>query len=168
MTRSRARFFMLALIAFGTVLFAMMPHIAAAVGMLIGGWASDHLMEKTGSATLGRKLPVIVGKTGSFVGALTFMGSLALAGVSAYVFILGDGKRLVIDPACAAARRLGSTGSSEPGGRFSACSRYTSCSSVCSAWCAGTGTGPLGSHFCMTDAPTNNATGYHFLCFDPH
>jgi MFS transporter, ACS family, D-galactonate transporter len=156
-------------------LFAVMPYIAASVGVLVGGWASDYIIKKTGSATLGRKLPVIVGllmattivaanyvdtnvavvaimsfvffgqgmcnlgwtvitdvapkgyigltagifnlcanlagivapivigvivgKTGSFVGALTFMGSLALAGVFCYVFILGDVKRLEIDPA---------------------------------------------------------------------
>lgn len=156
-------------------LFAVLPYIAASAGVLIGGWASDFIIKKTGSATLGRKLPVIigllmattivaanyvatnvavvaimsfvffgqgmcnlgwtvitdvapkgcigltagifnlcanlagivapivigviVGKTGSFVGALTFMGSLALAGVFCYVFILGEVKRLEIDEA---------------------------------------------------------------------
>jgi ACS family D-galactonate transporter-like MFS transporter len=156
-------------------LIAVMPYIAASVGVLVGGWASDFIIKKTGSATLGRKLPVIVGllmattivaanyvatnvavvaimsfvffgqgmcnlgwtvitdvapkgyigltagifnlcanlagiiapivigvivgKTGSFVGALTFMGSLALAGVFCYAFILGDVKRLEIDTA---------------------------------------------------------------------
>lgn len=30
---------------------------------------------------------------------------------------------------------------------------------------AGQGTGPLGTNICDYDAPTNNATGYHFLCF---
>ena len=31
----------------------------------------------------------------------------------------------------------------------------------------GQGTGPLGAVDCEYDAPTNNATGYHFLCFSP-
>jgi hypothetical protein len=30
---------------------------------------------------------------------------------------------------------------------------------------AGQGTGLLGTNFCDYDAPTNNATGYHYLCF---
>jgi ACS family D-galactonate transporter-like MFS transporter len=155
--------------------YQMMPYIAASIGVLAGGWASDYIIKKTGSATLGRKLPVIVGllmattivganyvetnvavvaimsfvyfgqgmcnlgwtvitdvapkgyigltagifnlcanlagivapivigqivkNTGSFVGALTFLGAIALAGVFSYVFILGDVKRLEVDPA---------------------------------------------------------------------
>ena len=30
------------------------------------------------------------------------------------------------------------------------------------------GKGPNGSNFCMYDAPTTNATGYHYLCLDPN
>lgn len=30
------------------------------------------------------------------------------------------------------------------------------------------GTGPLGTTHCMYDAPTTNATGYHYLCLDPN
>lgn len=33
---------------------------------------------------------------------------------------------------------------------------------------ANTGSGPLNTHLCMYDAPNNNATGYHYLCFDPN
>ena len=33
---------------------------------------------------------------------------------------------------------------------------------------ATSGGGQLGAHFCMYDAPTTNATGYHFLCLDPN
>ncbi len=33
---------------------------------------------------------------------------------------------------------------------------------------AGQGTGPLGTNDCNYDAPTNNATGYHYLCFSPN
>ncbi|MBB3453889.1 hypothetical protein FHT86_002145 [Rhizobium sp. BK313] len=33
---------------------------------------------------------------------------------------------------------------------------------------SGTGTGPFGTNLCDYDAPTTNATGYHFLCFSPN
>lgn len=33
---------------------------------------------------------------------------------------------------------------------------------------ANSGTGPLAEHFCINDAPTTNATGYHYLCLDPN
>src|SRR5438552_3375270 len=42
-------------------LFAVLPYIAASVGVLIGGWLSDNLIQRTGSANLGRKLPIIAG-----------------------------------------------------------------------------------------------------------
>lgn len=154
---------------------AVLPYVAASAGVLLGGWLSDWLTRATGSATLGRKLPVIigllmattivganfvhtnaavvaimsfvffgqgmcnlgwtvitdvapqkfvgltagifnlcanlagvvtplvigfiVGGTGSFYGALTFVSALALLGVFAYVFVLGDVRRLEIEAA---------------------------------------------------------------------
>ena len=33
---------------------------------------------------------------------------------------------------------------------------------------ASAGTGPYGTNFCDYDAPTTNATGYHYLCFSPN
>ena len=33
---------------------------------------------------------------------------------------------------------------------------------------ASSGSGPLATHGCLYDAPTTNATGYHYLCFDPN
>lgn len=30
------------------------------------------------------------------------------------------------------------------------------------------GTGPLGTPFCLYDAPITNSTGYHFLCLSPN
>lgn len=33
---------------------------------------------------------------------------------------------------------------------------------------AGQGTGPFGSIFCAQDAPTTNATGYHYFCISPN
>jgi ACS family D-galactonate transporter-like MFS transporter len=153
--------------------FAVMPYMAASVGVLFGGWLSDHLLKRTGNANIGRKLPVIGGlllastivganyvdsnvavvaimsvaffgqgavnlgwtlitdvapkqlvgmtgglfnlctnlagivtpivigiivdRTGSFVGALAFISALALVGVFAYVFILGDVRRVEME-----------------------------------------------------------------------
>ena len=33
---------------------------------------------------------------------------------------------------------------------------------------ANAGTGPLGTNVCDFDAPTTNATGYHYICFSPN
>lgn len=41
--------------------FAIMPFLAAAVGVSFGGWLSDRLLKATGSANIGRKLPIIGG-----------------------------------------------------------------------------------------------------------
>ena len=37
---------------------------------------------------------IIVGQTGSFYGALAYIGVLALVGAASYVFVLGDVKRI--------------------------------------------------------------------------
>ncbi|MBK4715553.1 MULTISPECIES: MFS transporter [Tenebrionibacter/Tenebrionicola group] len=152
--------------------FAVMPFLAAALGVMVGGWASDALLKRTGSANIARKLPIIVGLlmassiitanwmpndqaviavlslaffgqgmvglgwtlvsdmapkslagltgglfnfcsnmasiitplvvgiivsvTGNFYYALIYIGGAALLGVCAYVFILGDVKRIVL------------------------------------------------------------------------
>jgi ACS family D-galactonate transporter-like MFS transporter len=152
--------------------FAVMPYIAASVGVLVGGVISDKLIECTGSASIGRKLPIvsglllaativlanfaesdtlviavmsiaffgqgmvnlgwtlvsdiapkpligltggvfnlcanlagivtpivigiIVGASGSFYGALVFIGTLALIGAAAYIFVIGDVHRVEI------------------------------------------------------------------------
>jgi ACS family D-galactonate transporter-like MFS transporter len=41
--------------------FAVMPFIAASVGVLTGGSLSDLLLKRTGSANIARKLPIILG-----------------------------------------------------------------------------------------------------------
>jgi MFS transporter, ACS family, D-galactonate transporter len=41
--------------------YAVMPFIAASIGVMTGGWVSDMLIKRTGSATLGRKLPILTG-----------------------------------------------------------------------------------------------------------
>jgi ACS family D-galactonate transporter-like MFS transporter len=42
-------------------IYASLPFIAASVGVLFGGQLSDYLLKRTGSANLGRKLPVVAG-----------------------------------------------------------------------------------------------------------
>lgn len=44
-----------------TGFYVSLPFIAASLGVLTGGWLSDHLVKKTGSLTVGRKTPVILG-----------------------------------------------------------------------------------------------------------
>jgi MFS transporter, ACS family, D-galactonate transporter len=41
--------------------FAVMPFIAAAIGVTVGGFASDFLLKRTGSANIARKAPIITG-----------------------------------------------------------------------------------------------------------
>ncbi|PKU24727.1 MFS transporter [Telmatospirillum siberiense] len=41
--------------------FAVLPFLAAAIGIMVGGWASDQLLKKTGSANIARKGPIIFG-----------------------------------------------------------------------------------------------------------
>jgi MFS transporter, ACS family, D-galactonate transporter len=152
---------------------ASLPYIAASVGVLFGGYVSDRIIRQTGSATIGRKLPIIVGllmtsvmiaanyvesnttviiimsiaffgqgmvnlgwtlvsdvapkemigltggifnfcanlagivtplvigfvvgATGSFYGALAYIGALGLIGAAAYIFIVGEVERVSID-----------------------------------------------------------------------
>jgi MFS transporter, ACS family, D-galactonate transporter len=153
--------------------YAVMPFIAASAGVASGGWVSDMLIKRTGSANVGRKLPiltglllastivlanyvdsneavivilsvaffgqgmvnlgwtlitdvaprkligltggvfnlcanlagivtplvigVIVGKTGSFVGALVYIAVVAIIGALSYIFIVGDVRRVEMD-----------------------------------------------------------------------
>ena len=150
--------------------FAILPFLAAAVGVMFGGWVSDQILKRTGSVNIARKLPIISGllmasliisanwmptdalvitvmsvaffgqgmvglgwtlisdmapknlagltgglfnfcsnlasiitplivsfivaATGNFFYALVYIGGAALLGVFAYVFILGDIKRI--------------------------------------------------------------------------
>jgi ACS family D-galactonate transporter-like MFS transporter len=41
--------------------YAVLPFIAASVGVIFGGQVSDYLVRRTGSVSLGRKLPIITG-----------------------------------------------------------------------------------------------------------
>jgi ACS family D-galactonate transporter-like MFS transporter len=42
-------------------IMASVPYIAASVGVLVGGFVSDMLLKRTGSANLARKLPIVSG-----------------------------------------------------------------------------------------------------------
>ena len=153
--------------------FAILPFLAAAIGVMFGGWLSDTLLNRTGSANIARKLPIILGlllacsivsanyiandtlviailslaffgqgmvglgwtvisdiapkqllgltgglfnfaanlagiitplaigyiirATGSFVGALIFVGIIALVGAFSYIFILGNVRRIELE-----------------------------------------------------------------------
>lgn len=41
--------------------FSIMPFLAAAVGVMAGGWVSDLLLKKTGSMNIARKTPILCG-----------------------------------------------------------------------------------------------------------
>ncbi|MDP3737826.1 MAG: MFS transporter [Hyphomonadaceae bacterium] len=153
--------------------YAVLPFIAASVGVIVGGLASDIILRRTGSANVARKLPIIAGLflaatiiganfadsdvvviailsvaffgqgmvnlgwtlisdiapvkyvgltggifnlcanlagiitpivvgfivagTGSFFFALAYIGALALLGAFAYIFVVGDVKRVEIE-----------------------------------------------------------------------
>ena len=152
---------------------AVLPFLAAAIGVIAGGWFSDRLLQRTGSASIARKVPIIAGlllastiiaanyfdnniviivimsvaffaqgmtglgwtvisdiapknlmgltggvfnfaanlagiitpmvigfivhSTGSFVGALTYVGCVGLLGAFSYLVILGDVRRIELD-----------------------------------------------------------------------
>lgn len=45
--------------------FAVLPFLAAAAGVMVGGIVSDWLLQRTGSANVARKLPIIAGLLGA-------------------------------------------------------------------------------------------------------
>jgi ACS family D-galactonate transporter-like MFS transporter len=45
--------------------YVVLPFLAAACGVLLGGWVSDTLLKRTGSANLARKLPIVTGLFGA-------------------------------------------------------------------------------------------------------
>jgi ACS family D-galactonate transporter-like MFS transporter len=68
--------------------FAVLPYVSASAGVLFGGWMSDWLIAKTGSATLGRKLPVVAGLLmATTIAAASFVhNDAAVVGVMSFVF----------------------------------------------------------------------------------
>lgn len=68
--------------------FAMLPYIAASLGVLVGGWVSDMLIKRTGSASIGRKLPIVSGLllASTIVTANYVDDNLAVIGIMSLAF----------------------------------------------------------------------------------
>jgi ACS family D-galactonate transporter-like MFS transporter len=64
--------------------FSILPFLAAACGVLIGGWGSDMLLKRTGSRNLARKLPII----GGLFGASTIIVANFVAGDTLVISVL--------------------------------------------------------------------------------
>ncbi len=64
--------------------FAVMPFLAAAAGVMIGGIVSDMLLKRTGSANIARKFPIIAG----LLGASTIIGANYVNSDGAVIAIL--------------------------------------------------------------------------------
>ena len=60
-------------------LYASIPYVAAAAGVLTGGFLSDYLLKKTGSANIARKLPVV---TGLFLASTIIIANYVPAGAN--------------------------------------------------------------------------------------
>src|SRR5471030_1523731 len=72
--------------------FAVMPFLAAAVGVMFGGWVSDLLLKRTGSANIARKLPIIVGLLGaSTIISANFVNSDAMVITILSIAFFGQG-----------------------------------------------------------------------------
>ena len=83
--------------------FAIMPFLAAAGGVVFGGWVSDKLLKATGSANLGRKLPIIAGllMASTIISANWLTSDLAVILVMSFAFfgqgMVGLGWTLISD-----------------------------------------------------------------------
>ncbi len=72
--------------------FAVMPFLAAAVGVMFGGWVSDLLLKRTGSANIARKLPIIFGLLGaSTIISANYVSSDALVITILSIAFFGQG-----------------------------------------------------------------------------
>jgi len=72
--------------------FAVLPFIAASVGVIAGGQISDYLLRRTGDATLARKLPIITGLLlASCIVAANFLDDNALVIAVLSVAFFGQG-----------------------------------------------------------------------------
>jgi ACS family D-galactonate transporter-like MFS transporter len=72
--------------------FAVMPFIAASVGVLTGGTVSDYLLKRTGSANIARKLPIISGLIlASTIVAANFLDDDALVITVMSIAFFGQG-----------------------------------------------------------------------------
>lgn len=72
--------------------YAVLPFIAASVGVLVGGQLSDALVKRSGSATFGRKLPIVGGLLlSSTIVSAAFLKSDALVIAVMSVAFFGQG-----------------------------------------------------------------------------
>jgi MFS transporter, ACS family, D-galactonate transporter len=72
--------------------FAVLPFIAATIGVVTGGLASDFLLRRTGSANIARKLPIVVGLgLASCIVTANFVDSDALVIAVMSVAFFGQG-----------------------------------------------------------------------------
>jgi MFS transporter, ACS family, D-galactonate transporter len=72
--------------------FAILPFVAASVGVVVGGIASDYLLRRTGSANIARKLPIISGLVlASTIVVANFLDSDALVIAVMSVAFFGQG-----------------------------------------------------------------------------
>ena len=69
-------------------LFTALPYFAAAVGLLLSGWASDAVLHRTGSINVARKLPIVLGLFGASTIVLAdwVSGSLAVTAIFSLAF----------------------------------------------------------------------------------
>lgn len=73
-------------------IFVVLPYIAASVGVLLGGYISDTLIRRTGSANLGRKLPIVAGLLlASTIVAANFVESNLLVIIIMSIAFFGQG-----------------------------------------------------------------------------
>lgn len=85
--------------------FAIMPFLAAAFGIMLGGWLSDRLLRATGSANLARKLPIIAGLllASAIIGANYVDSDIAVIAILSVAFfgqgMVGLGWTLISDVA---------------------------------------------------------------------
>jgi ACS family D-galactonate transporter-like MFS transporter len=69
-----------------------LPYIAASIGVMLGGVVSDWLIRRTGSPSIGRKLPIVAGLLlCATMGAANFVDSNALVIVIMSIAFFGQG-----------------------------------------------------------------------------
>ncbi|MBK5413415.1 MFS transporter [Pseudomonas sp. TH31] len=104
--------------------FSIMPFLAAAAGVMFGGWLSDQLLKRTGSANIARKLPIISGlmMASTIIGANYVETDVLVISILSFAFfgqgMVGLGWTLISD--VAPKKLMGLTG-----GLFNFCSNLS-------------------------------------------
>ncbi len=72
--------------------FASLPYIAATIGVIFGGIISDYLVKKSGSLTIGRKTPVVLGLLlSSLITVAAFVESNTIVVIVMSIAFFGQG-----------------------------------------------------------------------------